>query len=113
MPSFVDTPTLLRTSDYDAINALCSLAFQHNQFEGTEWIDTSPMIFLPGTLGYRFGLPMLAGITEHGSLMFIRVHSPSAHERAEARLALSEWLDGKVSEQEKRELLQLPNDVEV
>ena len=42
----------------------------------------------------------------------MKVAAPSAHERAEALLALSEWLDGKVSEQEKRELLQLPNNVE-
>lgn len=87
-----------------------TLILKHNQFTGTQWerivIKTSPCS--PAVPVY--GFPCYREIPAE---FIVRIHPPSAHERAEALLALSEWLDGKVSEQEKRELLQLPDDVEI
>ena len=46
-------------------------------------------------------------------ILFVEVDPPSAHERAEALLSLAEWLDDKVSEEEKRDLLQLTDEAEI
>jgi hypothetical protein len=83
-------------AECDYSRVWCSWVLQYNKFQGTEWVR--------GTY---------IGWEEIPLQISVKVYPPSAHERAEALLALSEWLDGKVSEQEKRELLQLPDDVEV
>ena len=86
----------------------------HNQFTGTEWVcpENIQLYNEPGFPCYRPGLPARLGIVEFGVAITVEVHPPSPHECAEALLSLSEWLNGKVSEQEKRELLQLPDGVE-
>ena len=66
--------------------------------------------FIPGPNGKSLiGLPRFF---EKPAAFIVRVYPPSAHERAEALLSLSDWLDGKVSAAEKRELLQLSEDLE-
>ena len=95
---------------YTWLDNLLRLVLYHNQFTGTHWI--CPFRNEPGFRNLP-GLPNRIGIVEFGMAITVEVHPPSAHERAEALLALAEWLDGKVSEQEKRELLQLPEDVEI
>ncbi len=90
------------------------LVLKYNLFTGTQWTPhcqkevqtTWRDIIAPS--GFSLWL-----FVEEPFLFIVRVHPPSAHERAEALLALSEWLDGKVSDEEKCELLQLPDDVEV
>ncbi len=93
-----------------------TVILEHNQFTGTYWDFMPEMVChfpeMIGNLPMR-GLPQWFHVCEIPLTLEVTVHPPSAHERAEALLALSEWLDGKVSEQEKRELLQLPNDVEI
>ncbi len=90
----------------------CLLISSRNLFSGTQWMEI-PVYrsFLP--INNPPGLRRLLGIAEDPINLTVIVQPPSPQERAEALLSLSEWLDGKVSEQEKRELLQLPDDVEV
>ena len=86
----------------------------HNQFTGTEWVcpESIQLYNEPGFPCYRPGFPARLRIVEFGVAITVEVHPPSPHECAEALLSLSEWLDGKVSEQEKRDLLQLPDNFE-
>ena len=88
------------------------LIARHNHFMGTEWIR-SRKYAMPASSRYPDRYANCTRISEQPIKLAIKVHPPSAHERAEALLSLSEWLDGKVSEQEKRELLRLPEDIEV
>ncbi len=89
------------TSEYEFSWQWCSLVFKHNAFAGFCRLAAHPYFF------------SRRHVVEIQINLKVIVHPPSAHERAEALLALSEWLDGKVSEEEKRELLQLPDDMEV
>ena len=84
------------------ILALCNLALQYNAFVGVKWWPP-----------HHPNPTRIAEMQAEAWKIKTIVHPPSAHERAEALLALAGWLDGKVSEQEKRELLQLAGDVEV
>lgn len=82
----------------------CLIA-RHNYFMGTEW-----------TRGYSYSVRSLSNstrISEKPVCLSVEVHAPSSHERAEALLALFEWLDGKVSPERKHEFLLLPEDIEL
>lgn len=83
---------------------LLTLIFTHNEFTGSEWQYTESSVI---------GLDTHGPVRELPSELFLEIYTPSAHERAEALLSLSDWLDGKVSEEEKRKLLQLPEPTEV
>ena len=83
---------------------MLTLIFTHNEFTGSEWQYTESSVI---------GLDTHGPVRELPSELFLEIYTPSAHERAEALLSLSDWLDGKVSEEEKRKLLQLPEPTEV
>ncbi len=106
-------PTSLSTRYCELLQTLCNLAWRNNQFTGTHWnfFNDDEREYVQYACN-RGGFPRSMGIIEHRHQVVVGVKQPSAHERAEALLALSEWLDGKVSEQEKRKLLQLPDDFE-
>ena len=89
----------------------CGLIFKHNMFRGQGWHKIPAFTFSEARWqenGHIFSV--FPCFIENPTSISFHVHYPSAHERAEALLALSEWLDGKVSREEKRQLLQLPDD---
>ena len=75
---------------------LCQLAFTSNAFEGGTW-ETS---------GYEEESRYSSYQLKPESVV-VEVAPPSAHERAEALLTLHDWLEGRVSEHERRQLLHL------
>ncbi len=78
------------------LKRLLDLAFAHNKFSGAVWEQ-------PGKYDVELALrPMSLGAATP--------HPPSQHERTEALLTLWDWLEGKVSEQERRSLLQMDED---
>ncbi len=80
----------------EAAKRLCRLAYTHNAFQGGTW-KYSRYRENTRRKSYRF---------EPNELL-VSVASPSAHERAEALLTLFDWLEGKVTERERRTLLGL------
>ncbi len=72
---------------------LFDLAFEYNSFSGTCWEYTDG------------GTTRLSNYERCAQQITIKVPAPSAHERAEALLRLSEWLTGKVPEEERLALL--------
>lgn len=78
------------------IGALCKLAFRYNTFTGHKW-EYNRYEGKTRRECYRVKPIQLT----------CRLAPPSAHERAESLLTLSEWLEGKVSEEERRAYLGL------
>ena len=102
-------------SDNDGILLMmqgCLFISTKNVFTGTQWVKWVKIGLSLFPINRHPGLPSLFCIGQAPYCLTVIVQPPSAHERAEALLSLSEWLNGKVSEQNKRELLQLPDDVE-
>ena len=79
------------------------LILKYNQFTGTRWVQ----VYSHSNPSFKKQFAELPAVVQ------VKFHPPSAHERAESLLSLSEWLDGKVSEEEKRHLLHLPDDMEI
>ena len=95
----IDYPQILSSPEENYLAKCGAVILKHNCFMGTEWFRD---------LATRSPLhKSLFGLFEWPIELTFCVPRPSASEHAEALLCLSEWLNGKVSEQEKRELLQL------
>ena len=77
------------------LQELCEIAVRHNTFTGLEFDDR----WQPGNRRSHLQGP--------GWRLNVRAHLPSAHEQAESLLFLYDWLDGKVSDKERRRLLRL------
>ena len=75
------------------LQSLCDLALRLNTFTGVKW---ETWVDAPNRLGHYQKQVQQARIT---------VQPPSAHERAEALLSLSDWLEGKVREEKRLRLL--------
>ena len=91
-----------------------ALILKHNQFRGTQWKQCrrSEVQASWRDVIAPQGFTLLLFVEAPAGFV-VRVLPPSAHERAEALLSLWEWLDGKVVDEEKRQLLQLPEDVAI
>lgn len=76
------------------IRALCHLAFQHNTFTGYKW-EYHRYEGRTRRQGYK-AKPLGQGCS---------IAPPSAHERAEALLTLWDWLEDKVTEEQRRAYL--------
>ena len=78
------------------IQALCRLAFQHNTFVGHEW-KYQRYVSRKRSKSY----------TAKPCELLCYIAPPSAHERAESLLILWDWLEDKVSEDERRAYLEM------
>ena len=87
-----------------SIERLGEIIYQYNAFTGTEWKQTNPSKLGMTSSGNPVFVckPLIPKFQKQCASVHVVVSAPSAHERAEALLALSEWLDGKVSAEEKR-----------
>ncbi len=75
---------------------LCTLTFVHNTFQGGSWNFNGYGVHSRRESYYL-----------RPAVIMIDAAPPSAHERAEALLTLYDWLEGKVTESERRRLLRL------
>ena len=75
------------------LQSLCDLALRLNTFTGVKW---TTWVEKPNRLGH---------FMKEVQQVQIEVHPPSAHERAESLLSLSDWLEGKVCEEKRLRLL--------
>ena len=75
------------------LQSLCDLALRLNTFTGVKW---ETWVDEPNRLGHYQKQVQQVRVT---------VQPPSAHERAEALLSLSDWLEGKVREAKRLRLL--------
>ena len=80
----------------EAGQRLCRLAFAHNTFHGGFW-EPSGNDFSTRDVKYHLQAIQIN----------VCVLPPSAHERAESLLALHDWLQDKVTDEERRALLQM------
>ena len=97
-----------------SIERLGEIIYRYNAFTGTEWKQSNPPKLGMTSSGNPVFVckPLIPKFQIQCASVHVIVSAPSAHERAESLLALSEWLDGKVTPEEKRYLLQLPDDFE-
>ena len=75
---------------------MLNLAFRENRFRGGVWHYNKDQ-----------DDAWVSRFLHSGSQIGVQVARPSAHERAEALLTLSDWLEGKVSDEERNRLLGL------
>lgn len=73
--------------------SLCDLAFRLNPFTAMEWIER------PG---------VRSNIQKAAKHVAVIVHPPSSHEKVEAFLTLTDWLEDTLHDLEKRALFGLP-----
>ena len=76
---------------------LCQLAFTNNAFKGKAWQRGKDDDTRSRRSKYHL----------RPATVVVEVAPPSAHERAESLLTLYEWLEGKVSDADRRQLLGL------
>ena len=89
-------------AEYEYLINACGLAFRYNEFTGSRWVKK----FSEDIYHHFFINPLRETVVslEVKVTLSSEQQSPPAEEQREARRLLSAWLEGKISDEEKREL---------